>query len=388
MHEFANGEHYLLSFAPAYKRRYTVDGDLLIGCPIGCQFCYYRWIDTTADLIGTGRFRPVGDMEAIVAYWTTSKLIRRDKDLLVLCARSDGSVQLGLVAEFAARFPWRNRILLLHRGYAGPRQAELLRHDARFVFATTLTPLGPELGWTPIRTDRQLEGIAFLLSQGVPPDRISVEIGPLNRVNLDKGLEILRALAALGLPFATYRGVSFGTFFREGGAEKARAEEHRLRQLRFLDGTEAVGDLPAGHDYYVRKNVLAPDLEQRLEQCAAELGIRLHRFTGTLYQSWGYQVAYNRGNRYRPALGQPKHPDPNRVGEYLSWLGYTVLSVQPTVHGVHVETQEVVTEDVAMTVGAEFETCVTFSRYRLAPTMEDLAFYRKNCLFNLAAVGL
>jgi DNA repair photolyase len=42
------GEYLLLAEAPMFKRRYTVDGDVILGCTIGCEFCYYRMIDTTA----------------------------------------------------------------------------------------------------------------------------------------------------------------------------------------------------------------------------------------------------------------------------------------------------------------------------------------------------
>jgi len=34
------GEYLLLSHAPLFKRRYTVDGDVVLGCTHGCLFCY------------------------------------------------------------------------------------------------------------------------------------------------------------------------------------------------------------------------------------------------------------------------------------------------------------------------------------------------------------
>jgi len=62
-----NGEHLLLGGTPPewqgkkvcpaafYKRRYTWDGDLTMGCTIGCDFCYYRWINNSVDTIGKGK---------------------------------------------------------------------------------------------------------------------------------------------------------------------------------------------------------------------------------------------------------------------------------------------------------------------------------------------
>ena len=34
------GEYLLLSHAPLFKRRYTVNGDAVLGCTIGRSFCY------------------------------------------------------------------------------------------------------------------------------------------------------------------------------------------------------------------------------------------------------------------------------------------------------------------------------------------------------------
>ncbi|WP_220211298.1 hypothetical protein [Reticulibacter mediterranei] len=42
---------------------------------------------------------------------------------------------------------------------------------------------------------------------------------------------------------------------------------------------------------------------------------------------------------------------------------------------------QVATEDVAMTVGAEFESSILFDRYRITPTITDLQFYMQQGLF-------
>ena len=132
------------------------------------------------------------------------------------------------------------------------------------------------------------------------------------------------------------------------------------------------------------KNWLAPEVEEKLLRAGEEAGMRLHRFTGTLYKKeYGVPVAYNRHNRWRRELGQWRRVDPARLNAYLRWLGYHPVSIKETKDGYLVELpeNEVATEDVTMTVGAEFRTSVLFNRHRIAPTLSDLRFYAENRLF-------
>ncbi len=377
--EFMNGEHYMLATAPFYKRRYTWDGDLKIGCNIGCKFCYYRWIDATVDYIGTGKLRHVATPEEAVQFLQTSKLFRKDRDIVMLCARSDGSMQVREITDFLKVFPYRNLVFILHRGYFGQKQLESWANDARVVFCTTITPRANELGWTPIKEKRQLEGLKFLINNGVSPRRISVEVGPLNEENIDKGVQIIHALDNLDLEFFTYRGCSVGSF-------GVSVSEENLQKMKFIKDQPKCA--PEGHVYYKMKNVLSKEVETKVLQAVSSM--RVHRFTGTLYRDeFGIDVAYNRNNRWRRELGQWERIDIVKLDAYLNWIGYNPVDITVTEEGYMVElpTTEIATEDVAMTVGAEFRTSVLFNNYRIAPTLGDVSFYAQNSLFHIKPEG-
>jgi hypothetical protein len=132
------------------------------------------------------------------------------------------------------------------------------------------------------------------------------------------------------------------------------------------------------------KNWLAKEVEEAVLETGSKCGIRLYRFTGTLYErEFGRVVARNRNNRWRRDLGQWSRIDTEKFEAFLRWLGFHPLSIRETEEGYWVELPEteVATEDVAMTVGAEFRTSVLFNRHRIAPTLGDLRFYAQNRLF-------
>jgi len=132
------------------------------------------------------------------------------------------------------------------------------------------------------------------------------------------------------------------------------------------------------------KNWLAPEIEDQLLRAGERAGVRLYRFTGTLYKGeYGVSVAYNRNNRWRRELGQWGRVEISKLDAYLRWLGFHPISIRETEGGYWVELpeNEIATEDVAMTVGAEFRTSVLFNRHRIAPTLGDLRFYAANHLF-------
>ncbi|KXG74858.1 hypothetical protein AN618_21500 [Fervidicola ferrireducens] len=364
---YDNGEHWLLVNSPIFKRRYTIDCDIVMGCMIGCKFCYYRWVGGTDDLIGTGRTKALCLPNGLAEILEASKLVRKDKDGIMLCARSDGSVQVRKIEAFLKAYRYKNPIFILHRGYFGPRQLDAFSWDERVVFSTTLTPRGRELDWTPIDERKQLKGIEYLLKKGILPRRISVEVGPINEHNVDRAVDILKELEKLGLEFATYRGVSVGTF-------GLPSPEDGLKGIGFL--TTQKRKAPGGHAYYKIKNVLAERLEEKIRTSVQRL--RLHRFTGTLYRDeFGMDVAYNRNNRWRKELGMFKKADVDALAGYIESLGLPVKGIDETPEGyfVRLKDEYCATEDIAMTVGAEFNTCVLFDGYRPAPTMEDLKLY-------------
>lgn len=392
--EIVNGEHLLLGGtppgwqgakvapAPFYKRRYTWDGDLVMGCAIGCSFCYYRWINNSVNTIGTGMkgLRPICTPDEMVQWLDRSRLFKPERDIVMLSARSDGSMQVGEITEFLRVFPHKNPVFILHRAPFGPRQIESWGGDSRAVFCTTLTPVSLEFEGSPIKPPSQMVGLRKVLSAGIPASRISVMLGPLNSNNIGAGVTLIRELAGLGIKFLTYRGCSVGNF-------GVSPEDSTLRQSGFLDGTQDEKCGPNGHQYYRMKNWLAAEVEQKVLQTASECGLRVHRHTGTLYRDeFEMPVAYNRNNRSRSdELGQWKKADSEKVGEYLRFLGYNPLGIRETEEGYMVELPEnqVATEDVAMTVGAEFRTSVLFNRHRIAPTLGDLRFYAENSLLQL-----
>jgi len=392
--EIINGEHLLLGGTPPgwpgpsvkpaffYKRRYTWDGDIILGCTIGCSFCYYRWINNTYMNFGRGKegLRRIGEPEEAVKFLEQSRLFAPKRDIIMLCARSDGSMQISEITRFLHAFKHSNWIFVLHRAPFSPRELEEWGKDDRVVYCTTITPKPPESGpfsWTPIRAEDQIEGIRFLIKNGIPHKRISLMLGPFNTNNVDAGVKLIKILGEMGFKFATYRGCSIGNF-------GVAPDRDRLRQEGFLDGFQDESSAPEGHDYYKMKNWLAPEVEEKLLQAGKEAGMRLYRFTGELYKNeYGVPIAYNRHNHWRRELGQWKKIEIKPLFEYLRWLGYHPISIQETEEGYFVELpeNEVATEDVAMTVGAEFETSVLFNNYRIAPSLSDLRFYAQNRLF-------
>lgn len=163
-------------------------------------------------------------------------------------------------------------------------------------------------------------------------------------------------------------------------------DDERLRREGFLDGGQDEQASPGGHEYYRMKNWLAPAVEEKLLRAGETAGVRMYRFTGTLYErEFGRVVARNRNNRWRRETGQWERVEVSKIDAFLRWLGYHPLGIRETDEGYYVELPdtETATEDVAMTVGAQFKTSVIFNRHRIAPTVADLRFYAENSLFQL-----
>ena len=163
--------------------------------------------------------------------------------------------------------------------------------------------------------------------------------------------------------------------------------DERLRREGFLDGGQNESASPVGHDYYRMKNWLAPEVEEALLSAGERANVRMYRFTGTLYErEFGRMVARNRNNRWRRELGAWERIETSKLDSFLRWLGFHPISIRETGEGYRVELPdgETATEDIAMTVGAEFKTSVIYNNHRIAPTMADLRFYGANSLFALA----
>lgn len=335
--------------------------------------------------IGPGRdgLRRLGEPEDAVEALLNARLFNPNRDIVLLSARSDASMQVEDVTRFLRAFPYRNYVFILHRAPYGRKQLEQWGGDERAIYCTTITPKPPSSGpesWTPVKPEAQLRSIRFLLENGVPHKRISLMTGPFNANNVDAGVELIRYLAQeLGFTSLTYRGCSVGEF-------GVQADTNRLRREGFLDGAQDETAAPEGHTYYQMKNWLAPEVEDKLLEAGERNGVRMYHLTGVLYQrEYGVPVAYNRNNRWRRELGQWKQVEVGELDTYLRRLGYHPLGITQTEEGylVELDETEVATEDVAMTVGAKFETSVIFNRHRIAPTVEDLRFYAENRLFPL-----
>ncbi|MEM1520448.1 MAG: hypothetical protein QXK42_02805 [Candidatus Korarchaeum sp.] len=168
---YENGEELLLATSPVFKRRYAHDGDLVLGCKMGCKFCYYRWIRASRDFIGTGKLKPLTTPRGMVEFLKGSKLFK-GRDLLILGARGDASMyprDLLRFMELTDGDPYfrDNIVLALHRA---PATETILDCSGfrNFRFGTTITPRAFELGWTVVPEERQIERLKWLVESGFP----------------------------------------------------------------------------------------------------------------------------------------------------------------------------------------------------------------------------
>lgn len=377
--EYTNGEEMLLAVSPVFKRRYTHDGDLVLGCRYGCGFCYYRWISASRDYIGTEKLKRLATPEQMVEFLKNSKLFL-PKDVLILGARGDASMYPQEVTQFLEliekdeRFK-DNIVLALHRGPASETMKRALLEHPNFRFGTTITPKAYELKWTRIKEEAQIAGLKRLLAAGIEPDRISIEIGPLNSENIEEGMDILKELEGLGFRHIMVRGVAFGTF----GVDRDK-ELKKMVDLGFID--PSLLESPEKHEYYVVKNFLTPDAYKRLQEMVPKM--KIHRHTYTYYREvWGVPIALNRDNKVR--ISEPTIHTEAEVKEAVEKYGLRPVSVSRRDDHYFVELPEgqVATEDIAMTVGAELESAVIFNDYRRTASLEDVKFYQQNSLFYL-----
>jgi len=377
--EYTNGEEMLLAVSPVFKRRYIHDGDLMLGCRYGCEFCYYRWISASKDYIGTEKLKRLSTPEQMVEFLKNSKLFL-PKDVLILGARGDASMYPQEVKQFLNLVKkdeqFKNNIILaLHRGPASETMKKALLEYPNFRFGTTITPKAYELKWTKIKEEAQVAGLKRLLEAGIDPDRISIEIGPLNSENIDEGMNTLKELEELGFRNIMVRGVAFGTF----GVDRDE-ELKKMVDLGFID--PPLLKSPEKHEYYVVKNFLTPDAYKRLQEMVSKM--KIHRHTYTYYREvWGVPIALNRDNKVR--ISEPAIRSEIEVKETVEKYGLKAESVSKRDDHYFVElpSDQVATEDIAMTIGAELESAVIFNNYRRTASLEDVKFYQTNSLFYL-----
>lgn len=389
-----SGEAILALNHPVYKRRYVVSTDAVIGCRIGCPFCYYQW-GPMKDL-----FRPGAALRQLVdakGYWMAirhSRLVLPG-DIVILCTRSDFSMPEN--RHFFMKFISTHydptikplKFLLLQRAPWSARDWKVLGGYENIIFGTTITPEAARKGFNQIRDDAQIRGLREMREAGCPPERISLELGPILPDTVKTAIQIAHTLAQEGIiTFLTYRGASVG------GYGDYREEWEKLRQKGFwreaipytyFDGREDVQ-----HEYYRLKNHIQPDTEELFRRETSGLPIRIYRHTGHLYpREWGASVAITRNNRLRPEM--LPHASSRTLQEVKEVLerefGITARveevrevrnpdgSTVSVPSGVLFRLHRVGTEDIAHAIGARLKAGVLFTEFRNQPSPEDLSWY-------------
>lgn len=373
------GEYLLLKYAPIFKRRYAADGDLVLGCTIGCSFCYYRMIDATAPFIGTGALKRLVSPEEFAEAVAGSKLIS-ERSLVIMGARGDVSMypeEVPKVLETAERLGVRAKFLALRRAPYDRAVAEHLAAFDNIFYGTTITPKAREVG-TPVPETRQLDGLRLVADHH---RRVSVEVGPINLRNIDALRGVLKALRDLGWDAAVYRGVSAGSW----GLDRS-AVLSRLLKAGFLTEEQA---RRSQSYFYAVKNDLDAALEAAVVEAFRDAGIKPYRHTGQFYaERWGVPVAKTRHNRVRADVLEHakavEHPGRDLRSE-LERLGYADAEVElgeeRGVRVARVKTSVPITEDVAMYLGEVTGLAVVADNYLPSPDGPTLAHYLRYGLF-------
>jgi hypothetical protein len=373
---FSSGEELLLAISPVFKRRYAHDGDFLLGCKLGCRFCYYQWISASREYIGTGKLKRLCRAEDMIEFLKNSRLFLPE-DMLILGARGDASMYPDEILEFLelledCRELKRSTVLALHRAPVSTKMIECFSFD-RFRLGTTITPRGAELGWTLVRDEKQVQKLEEAVETGCDVDRISIEIGPLNSLNIEKGYGLIEKLQDIGFRNLVVRGVAFGTF----GVDREK-ELEKLIEIGFVS-RENLENVRENHEYYVLKNYLSDEFYREIQERFPEL--RIHRYTYTLYKdAWNVKIAGNRNNSVR-VPGKMSHSE-EKVRKTVEKYGLEVGSIEKREDHYFVELKNcTATEDIAMAAGAELEEALVFSSYRRTASLEDVAFYARHSLF-------
>ena len=381
MDKVTSGEGYLALTHPIYKRRYAVSTDLMLGCRIGCEFCYYRFGPTAPYFHRNARLKPLASP---AQYWRALRdsLVVNPGDLVIVSARSD----MSMPEHYAAfrRFleehydPTEKPLtfLMLQRGvYTARRWREMAAFPV--IFGTTITPEAARKGFNAVVDSRQIRGLLEMRGAGTPADRISLELGPILPDTVGSAVETAVYLHDRGaIEFLTYRGASVGQYGDYRAAidnlvSKGFLKREDLeRGYTYFDGREDVQ-----HEYYLVKNFLAPAVERAFREGVQERapGLRVYRHTGHLYpREFGISVAANRNNRVRDEMLQ--YADASltveRVRETLSDAFGMDAPVEK--QGAAFLIRAYGTEDMAHAIGARLRTAVLFSQFSNQPTVQDV----------------
>jgi len=379
-----NGENFLMLNTPFFKQRYSISCNFYIGCRIACQFCYYRMSQHTEPYFRhDSKLLKVGDAETLLRILNEALLVSPAP--ITICASSDASMieNQEELTKFLPKLNQEYKVFILHRPPWIDQEIELFKDYPHAVFSTTITPLAYEKQYNRIKDNTQIQGLHRIRKHGVPPHRISIELGPLNPENIDAGIEIAKYLYNEGIiSYITIRGVSLGSYDETGeltiqqliSKNFITPEEFQVisKSYAYFNGKE---EIP--HEYYYVKNYLRHELEQKFYENVPR-GLKVHRNTATLYRDeFGYRVSLSRNNKPRKELIQrygatkPTQEEIQKILKLVKEL--TGMDGTPELTDEYLLIKNArATEDILHRVGREINYPVVFDNFSNLPTMEDL----------------
>jgi len=372
------GEYLLLAEAPMFKRRYTANGDIMLGCTIGCDFCIYRMIDTTIPYFGTGELKRLATPEEFAESVSNSRLIS-ERSLVIMGARGDASMypnDIPKMLNTAEKLGLTTKFLALRRAILDKTVKHQLADYPQLYYGTTITPKAIETG-SPVPDYLQLKGL-----QNVTDflNKVSIEVGPVTPNNIDAVKGILKELKDMGWEKAMYRGVTVGSW----GVERKEAVEKMIK-LGFITPEQAKQALESPEYFYGVKNNLDSLMEKAIQNMFEEVGLKAYRYAGQFYaDNWDLPVPLTRRNKIRSDILEyaKKVQYPNKdLEQQLDYLGYYDHDVKwSNEHGIrvaYVNTKIPITEDVAMYLGEVTGVAIIATNYLHSPNKEVLKHYLK-----------
>jgi len=372
------GEYLFLADAPIYKRRYTVNGDIVLGCTIGCEFCIYRMIDTTIPYLGTGELKRLVTPEEYAESIANSRLVS-ERSLVIMGARGDASMypnDIPKMLDTAEKLGVTAKFLALRRAIFDKTVKDQLADYPQLFYGTTITPKAIQTG-SPVPDYLQLKGLKNVTDF---IDRVSIEVGPVTPNNIDAVKDILKELKNMGWENVMYRGVTVGSW----GVERKEAVEKMIK-LGFITQEQAKQALESKEYFYAIKNNLDALMEKAIQNMFEEVGLKSYRYAGQFYaDNWDLPVAFTRRNKLRldiiPYTRKTHYPnkDLKQQLEYLGYYDYEVKwSNENGVRIAYVDTKIPITEDVEMYLGEVTGVAVIATNYLHSPDGEMLKHYLK-----------
>lgn len=364
----------LLTSYPIFKRRYAVATDVVIGCRIGCEFCYYRWTPIAKHFGTNASLLPLCTAKDYWRVLLESKLVRPG-DIVILCARSDFSMieNQKIFYEFLEKYydPSKKELKFLILQRAPLRREYWWRvREYPVIFGTTITPRAYQKGFNSIKDDLQMRGLLELREAGCPAERISIELGPILADTVEAAVEVVQFLEENeAVKFLTYRGSSlgeYGDYSKDHEYLKKKGFWNELKPYTYFDGKE---EKP--HEYYRLKNYIPAEVEKKFLEGVKDLKIRIYRHTGHLYvREFGVRVAITRNNRLREDMISYATPssleEVKRKLRELFEIECEVEKITPILYRLNRKG----TEDIAHAIGAELGVGILFTRYTNMPNYE------------------